>query len=70
MTTCAQRNRAADVLVSAECYRRTPLIAFCSGRIWFDGMPNHEVARGAGCFALTRGESGLSAMLGLEAAPQ
>jgi uncharacterized protein (TIGR00369 family) len=58
----------ADVMVFAECYRQTRHIAFCSGKVWFDGASGEEVARGAASFALTRGESGPRSMLGAEAA--
>ena len=45
----------ADVMVSADCYRRTRHIAFCSGKIWFDKGKKETVARGAAAFAITRG---------------
>ncbi len=53
----------ADVLVSAECYRQTRHIAFCSGKVWHDGAAADEIARGSATFALTRGKSGLLEMM-------
>ncbi len=44
----------ADILVHAACYRQTRHIAFDSGRVWFDGDREAEVARGTASFALTR----------------
>lgn len=49
----------ADVLVEAECYRQTRHVAFNSGRVWFDGNPDAEIARGTATFALNRGAPGV-----------
>ena len=49
----------ADVIVRANCYRKTRHIAFNSGSVWFDGHEEAEIARGAASFALTRGETSL-----------
>lgn len=44
----------ADVLVHAECIRKTRYVAFNFGRVWFDEADKSEVARGTATFALTR----------------
>ena len=44
----------ADIMVHATCYRQTRHIAFDTGRVWFDGDSDAEVARGTASFALTR----------------
>ena len=48
----------ADVIVFAECYRKTRHIAFGSGKDWFDTGDCAEVARGTATFALTGVDSG------------
>ncbi len=53
----------ADVLVFAECYRKTRHIAFIGGKVWFDGVSTEEVARGSATFALTSGEWNILDML-------
>ena len=60
----------ADVLVFAECYRKTRHIAFSSGRVWFDGASTDEVARGSATFALTRGKGNIPDMLDAKVAAQ
>ncbi len=45
------RSRLA-LVVHAECYRQTRHVAFNSGRIWFEGAEDEEIARGAASFAL------------------
>ena len=49
----------ADVIVFAECYRKTRHIAFGSGKVWFDDGYCEEIARGSATFAITRGKVGL-----------
>jgi len=49
----------ADVMVRAECYRKTRHIAFNTGRVWFDDGDRAEVARGTASFALTRGKNAM-----------
>ena len=49
----------ADILVHATCYRQTRHIAFNTGRVWFDGDRDSEVARGTASFALVRNEGGV-----------
>lgn len=60
----------ADILVQARCYHETRHVAFDTGRVWFDGSSDAEVARGTASFALVRGErDALGRALAEEARP-
>ncbi len=43
----------ADVMVRAECFRKTRYVAFNTGSVWFDESDQSEVARGTAAFAFT-----------------